>query len=386
MPATAPPLRPTTLPYYPALTGLRAVAAYLVFFVHFIPAGLSDWAARVIGQFYVGVGMFFVLSGFVIATRYQSSVQWTRAWWRYYVWRRAARIYPIFLLLNGITLAYVYLPVPPDKGANSLLLVLLSQSLLHGFSRTLKFVGIPQAWSLTVEECFYFSAPILLLAWRRWGSKAAAVFVLSVLSLGLGLTALLKDRADLHGLFGSYRHMFNFSYFGRVLEFVMGVGLARWWAAYPGGNVVRWPWRTLAGIGIMGLAVGLLAWVHSPIDWYDGLRYPTATALKDLLFPAGVTLLLAGLLAERSWLRAILATPLLQALGRSSYFFYLIHYGLLSIWWQARFGYNQHVILQFLLTILLAQAGYRLLEVPLYRWVMAKALSHVPEPTTVLTK
>jgi peptidoglycan/LPS O-acetylase OafA/YrhL len=94
MPATAPPLRPTTLPYYPALTGLRAVAAYLVFFVHFIPAGLSDWAARVIGQFYVGVGMFFVLSGFVIATRYQSSVQWTRAWWRYYVWRRAARIYP----------------------------------------------------------------------------------------------------------------------------------------------------------------------------------------------------------------------------------------------------------------------------------------------------
>jgi peptidoglycan/LPS O-acetylase OafA/YrhL len=330
-----------------------------------------------IEQFYLGLGIFFVLSGFVIALRYQDSVQWTRAWWHDYAWRRVARIYPVYFLLNGITLAYVYLPVMPSKGLNTLLLVILSQSLLRGFSRTLKSVGIPQGSSLTVEECFYFSFPILALTWRRWGISAAVVFVLAVVSLGSVLTALLKDHPELHGLFGSYHHLFNYSYFGRVLEFVMGVGLARWWAARPPVAADRWPWRTLAGIGIMSLTVCLLILVNSPIDPYDGLRYPSATALKNLLFPVGVTLLLAGLLAERSWLRTILATPLFQALGRSSYFFYLIHYGLLSIWWKARFGYNQYVGWQFLFTILLAEAGYRLLEVPLYRWVLAKAI-----PTT----
>jgi peptidoglycan/LPS O-acetylase OafA/YrhL len=368
---------PAALPYYPALTGLRAVAAYLVFFVHFMPVGLPDLATRMIEQFYLGLGIFFVLSGFVIALRYQDSVQWTRAWWHDYAWRRVARIYPVYFLLNGITLAYVYLPVMPSKGLNTLLLVILSQSLLRGFSRTLKSVGIPQGSSLTVEECFYFSFPILALTWRRWGISAAVVFVLAVVSLGSVLTALLKDHPELHGLFGSYHHLFNYSYFGRVLEFVMGVGLARWWAARPPVAADRWPWRTLAGIGIMSLTVCLLILVNSPIDPYDGLRYPSATALKNLLFPVGVTLLLAGLLAERSWLRTILATPLFQALGRSSYFFYLIHYGLLSIWWKARFGYNQYVGWQFLFTILLAEAGYRLLEVPLYRWVLAKAI-----PTT----
>jgi len=361
-------------PYYPALTGLRAVAAYLVFFLHFRFVGQPEWVVRLTGQGYVGVSMFFVLSGFVIATRYQGEVRLTAAWWRRYLWRRVARIYPVYFVLNGWLLSRFYWPIPPGRAGNSLLLVFLSQSMLRGFSNTLKFVGLPQGWSLTVEECFYLSAPLLLLAWQRRGRLGALGFVAATVGSGLLLTALCQGRPGLHGLFGSYHHLFNFTFFGRVLEFVLGVGLARWWAARPVPSAGRGPWLTLGGAGIMALAIGLLAALHSPIDTYDGLRYPVATALNIGLFPAGVTVLLAGLLREGSWLRTALATRLAQELGRSSYFFYLLHVGPLSIWWQHHFGWGRHIFGQFGATLVLSWLGYRLFEEPVRRWLLARAL------------
>lgn len=367
------PLAPP--PYYPALTGLRALAAYLVFFHHFRPLGLDEgWPRLVLGQLYVGVSLFFVLSGFVLATRYQQRVQLSRGWWRGYLWQRVARIYPSYLLLNTAVLARVYWPVPAGKLANSLLLIFLSESLLRGFSSTLKYVGLPQGWSLTPEECFYFSLPFLLLLWQRRGLLGAAGFALATLGLGLGLTALCQGRPALHGFFGSYYHLFNFTFFGRVLEFMLGVGLARWWGGRPSGQAAGGPWRTLAGAVVMLAAIAAMAAFDSPRAWYEGTTYPPSIVLNLVVFPGGVALLLAGLLAERSWLRAGLATPLLQALGRSSYFFYLLHIGVLSLWWAAEVGRGRHVGLQFLVTVLLAELGYRLFERPLHRWLVARTV------------
>lgn len=376
------PALPARLPYYPALTGLRAVAAYLVFFLHFRFVGQPEWLVRLTGQGYVGVGMFFVLSGFVIATRYPGRESLTRAWWGRYLWRRVARIYPVYFLLNGWALSRIYWPLPPGQAGNSLFLVALSQSMLRGFSNTLKFVGLPQGWSLTVEECFYLSAPLLLLAWHRRGWAGAAGFGALVLSSGLLLTALCAGRPELHGLFGSYHHLFNFTFFGRVFEFVLGVGLARWWAGRPAAAGRR-PWLTLAGALLMALAVGLLASLRSPIDTYDGLRYPAAIATNILLFPAGVALLLAGLLAENTWLRHVLASRLTQALGRSSYFFYLLHVSPFSIWWQQHFGWGRHILLQFAATVVLSELGYRLVEKPVHRWLLARTVGRAkaaPQP------
>lgn len=362
-------------PYYPALTGLRAVAAYLVFFHHFRPLALADgWASVVLGQLYVGVSLFFVLSGFVLATRYQRSVRLSRGWWRAYLWQRAARIYPAYLLLNTAVLARIYWPVPAGKLANTALLVLLSESLLRGFSNTLKYVGLPQGWSLTPEECFYVALPLLLRLWQRRGVRGAVGFGLATLGVGVGLTLLCRDRPALHGFFGSFHHLFNFTFFGRVLEFLLGVGLARWWGGQPSGNSPGWPWRTLSGGLATGLTLAALAWVNSPRPPYDGTLYPSAMTLNLVAFPLGVTLLLAGLLAENSWLRTGLATPVLQALGRSSYFFYLLHLGVLSIWWHDTFGWGRHIGAQFIVTVALAEVGYRVVEQPVHRWILARTV------------
>jgi peptidoglycan/LPS O-acetylase OafA/YrhL len=367
--------------YYPALTGLRAVAAYLVFFHHFRPLALNEgWPRLLLGQLYVGVSLFFVLSGFVLATRYHQRVQLSGRWWRTYLWRRAVRIYPTYLLLNTAALARIYWPIPAGKLGNTLLLVFLSESLLRGFSSTLKYVGLPQGWSLTPEICFYVALPFLLLLWQRRGVLGAVGFTLAMVVFGLLLTALCQGRPALHGFFGSYHHLFNFTFFGRVLEFTLGVGLARWWGGRPAGHTTGTPWRTLAGgLAVVG-TIAALAGVGSPRPWYEGNIYPAAIGLNLLVFPLAVTLLLAGLLAERSWLRAGLATPLLQVLGRSSYFFYVLHVGVLSIWWHNAFGWGRHIGLQFLATVLLAEVGYRLFERPVHRWLLART----PAGTTPL--
>jgi peptidoglycan/LPS O-acetylase OafA/YrhL len=375
------PAQPARLPYYPALTGLRAVAAYLVFFHHFRPLALTEgWPKLVLGQLYVGVSLFFVLSGFVLATRYQQRVQLSGPWWRTYFWQRAARIYPSYLLLNTAVLARVYWPIPAGKLGNTLLLVFLSESLLRGFSSTLKYVGLPQGWSLTPEECFYVSLPFLLLLWQRRGLLGAAGFALATLGLGLGLTAVCQGRPALHGFFGSYYHLFNFTFFGRVLEFMLGVGIARWWGGRPSSEAGGWPWRTLAGVLVIIGTIVVMANFDSPRPWYEGTVYPPAIVLNLVVFPAGVALLLAGLLAERSWLRAGLATRFLQALGRSSYFFYLLHVGVLSIWWVGRFGWGRHIGLQFLVTVLLAELGYRCFERPVHRWLLARTAGRATAP------
>jgi peptidoglycan/LPS O-acetylase OafA/YrhL len=363
-------------PYYPALTGLRAVAAYLVFFHHFRPLALADgWPSVVLGQLYVGVSLFFVLSGFVLATRYQASVQLSGNWWRAYFWQRAARIYPTYLLLNTAALARVYWPIPAGKLANTLFLVFLSESLLRGFSSTLKYVGLPQGWSLTPEECFYVSLPFLLLLWQRRGVLGAVGFGLATLGLGIGLTLLCRERAALHGFFGSFHHLFNFTFFGRVLEFLLGVGLARWWGGRPSASRPGWPWRTLAGGLAVIITIAALAWINSPRPWYEGNLYVAAIVLNLAVFPLSVSLLLAGLLTESTWLRTWLATPLLQALGRSSYFFYVLHVGVLSIWWHDTFGWGRHIGAQFLVTVLLAEVGFRLFERPVHRWILARTSS-----------
>ena len=377
------PAKPATPAYYPALTGLRALGAFLVFFVHFRPLGTPELVGRVATTFFITLSMFFVLSGFAIAHRYQHSVRLTKGWWRAYFWHRAARIYPSYLLLNTAALARVYWPIPTGKLANSLLLIFLSETMLRGFSNTLKYVGVPPGWSLTPEECFYVSLPFLLLLWQRRGLLGAVGFALAMLFMGLGLTALCQGRPALHGFFGTYHHLFGFTFFGRVLEFMLGVGLAHWWGGRPSGQDAGPPWRTLGGGLAIGLTIAALAYIDSPQTPYDGNLYPSTIFLNIVVFPLSMTLLLAGLLAERSWLRTWLATPWMDAAGKRSYFFYLLHVGVLSVWWHDTFGWGRHIFGQLLATALLAELGYRFFERPVHRWLLARTVGRpqaAPQP------
>src|SRR5438093_8039412 len=141
---------------FAALTSLRFLAALLVFVYHFQPR--SGVLKVVIGQGHVGVGLFFVLSGFLITLRYFPDR--TRAEFRIgeYFLRRAARILPLYYTVFILSL---YLASGELSFAGRLPEWTLTQAL---FGESLHLLAIPTSWSLTVEECFYALAPLVFLA------------------------------------------------------------------------------------------------------------------------------------------------------------------------------------------------------------------------------
>ncbi|OGX88552.1 acyltransferase family protein [Hymenobacter glacialis] len=315
--------------YLPALTGLRAIAAWLVFFNHYPLGPLPPPGPARAFQYFVdeshGLPLLLLLSGFLIALRYDNASTGSfgpRGGWKRYLQNRLARVYPLYALLTLATFGLLWHWHSPQATPVHLLLNL---SLLRGFFDEYKFTGIGQAWSLTLLECFYLAAP-LLMALRARG-VALWLQPLLLLALGAGLVALLAP-LNWHGLFGSYPFMLTYTFLGHSMEFFIGTWLA---VRYRSGRLgsPAGPWRTVGGV-VLWLAVtaglGLAqAQFHNP-------DHPLTLVLNLVGLPAAGGLLFAGLLSEVSWFRQLLSSSLFQKLGRSSYAFYLLHAGPLAFW------------------------------------------------------
>ncbi|RTQ46539.1 acyltransferase [Hymenobacter gummosus] len=367
---TAAPLAPAATAaaraYLPALTGIRAVAAYMVCLHHFNPfaegPGLGGFLHNLLLEFHVGVPVFFVLSGFLICLRYYGTEQWTGRWWGRYLRNRVARIYPMFLLLTTLTFAPAWLAHAPDTTR----LWLLNVTFLRGFFDAHKYSGIPQGWTLTVEECFYLWAPVAFGLLRR-RPRLLWLQPLGLLALGCALVLGLGPLAY-EGLFGSFRFMLLYTFFGRAVEFYAGMQLALWYRR----GLLRAPrgprgLYTAAGLGLLLAAVLALVAVRGQYPY--GQEAPAGIALNNVALPAGIVLLFAGLLTEATWLRALLASAPLQLLGRSSYVFYLIHFGTIKGW--LRDYVTASPAGQFVLLNVLAIGLYYLVEQPLNRLLRA---------------
>ncbi|RYY20186.1 MAG: acyltransferase [Cytophagaceae bacterium] len=376
-------------PYFPALTGVRAVAAYLVCFYHYNPyaaaAKTSGWqkvAFLLCNQLHIGVNIFFVLSGFLIGYRYyEAAARFDWQWLRRYLQKRVARIYPLYFLLTLLTFGYAAaVPVRTYSAAyigldssaplsHQLWLLFLNLSLLKGFSSTYNLTGIGQAWSLTVEECFYLSAPFWLARLRRsawaWAWLPAAPLLLPV-----GLWALLGP-ATFYRVVGPWDFVLHFTFFGRCLEFFIGLALAVFLLKQPPATRPhpREGGRTLAGALALAGCLLLLAGIG---DAGNAMPSYAGIAVSNTVVPLAIALLFYGLLTERTWLRSLLSTKLFNLLGKSSYAFYLIHLGVIDT--VLRTYLAQHSALRFLALNLLAIASYQLLERPLYQWL-------APQPT-----
>src|SRR5215831_4292959 len=158
--------------YIPQLTGIRCIAAYMVFLHHFNPVKMyhpGSFLDEFIAEFYTGVTVFFVLSGFLIAYRYMDSFTFSLRWFLKYMKNRFARIYPMYFLLTVLTFIVLFHQQNYDAAnENGWMVFLANISFVRGFFDDLKFTGISQGWSLTVEECFYFLAPFIFILCSRY--------------------------------------------------------------------------------------------------------------------------------------------------------------------------------------------------------------------------
>ncbi len=173
--------------YFGSLDGLRCLCILAVIWHH---SPLMDPASPVqlLARGFVGVDMFFVLSGFLITTlllreeRDSGTISLSA-----FYWRRALRILPAYLLLlSAMSLYWIGV-----KGQHDLL-PLVPYYLL--FLANFLLAQIPLmsvTWSLSVEEQFYLLWPLTmlllpLLAWRRIALLVALIVVLLAFALGAG--------------------------------------------------------------------------------------------------------------------------------------------------------------------------------------------------------
>lgn len=344
--------------YVGALTGLRAVAAYLVFLHHYNPMAheLTSWGSRLFAQGYVGVTLFFVLSGFLISHRYADAYFQRTNWsWQRYFQNRFARIFPLYLVLLFITVGVNISYHRPTSGLS----FILNLTLLKGFFDDYKFSGIPQSWSLTVEECFYALAPAMFLFVRRWGALLLTSVFIGIGLAGAVIEYVLIDQGSSLKLTDNFSFVLFYTFFGRSFEFTAGIWLAHRWhrGRLP---LIRWP--LLSGLTVACSCVLWQTYVSGlPLNAYQSIS--SEFIAYNCLLPVGICLIFLGLLHEGSRSQYYLSHPLLQILGRSSYAFYLIHIGPVAKGLE-RVGVS-NTGLQFVLLIAIAWGLYIAVERPL---------------------
>jgi peptidoglycan/LPS O-acetylase OafA/YrhL len=376
-------LSPThTQAYFPALTGVRAIAAYLVFCFHMRPfgttgqnGGLQFWLDRLTAHGDAGVSIFFVLSGFLITIRYMNRIEPTRQWAIGYMQNRFARIYPVYFLITALTFVALWVhplqtwytwPVSSSL-SDKLNILVLNLTLMRCFFQDLCFTGVPTAWSLTVEECFYVAAPFLLLSVK---SRTWRLLLYPVVFLLTGI--LLVNSCSYfdhpYGLLASVPFMLRFTFFGRCTEFILGMGLGIWVirkSIKP--TVNQWVVTFLGVLGVCGcmlvmdvIAVSTSLLLQKTREWIVLLFF-------HIFLPSAVVMLFWGLLHEKSLLRKVLETNLFSLLGKSSYCFYLIHLGLPN---DVLDKYvTRSPLIKFGVEVAFAILLYKLVEVPLQRWL-----------------
>lgn len=303
--------------YFKELTGLRAIAAYMVFFHHFNIFEKNSWLHSLCSEFYIGVTVFFVLSGFLISYRYfdVSEISISK-----YFLNRFSRIYPVYFIITLVTFYFFDF----YDGNFFYTRLFLNLTMLRGFFDYYKFTGIEQGWSLTVEETFYFLAPLILFLVSK---RKVFIVLLPILFICIGLLLVqIFSKFSISGFFVSREFMFNYTFFGRCCEFFSGVFMA-----FILRKNIRFSFAGYTSFGLLFIFISIFLLISFKGDNDYGIQSDYGKFVNTFFLPVfGILPFFYGLIHEKTIISKILSTNVFQLLGKSSYVFYLIHLGFLE--------------------------------------------------------
>ena len=297
------------LQYRKEIDGLRAIAVIAIIFFH---AGLPS----VMGG-YVGVDIFFVISGYLITSIIIRQVSDGTFTFRQFYERRALRILPalFFVLLLLLPVAWFsLLPNDLKEFSASLRAVLLFSSNFFFwkdsgyFSPVAELRPLIHTWSLAVEEQYYILFPVLMVLLLERIKPRRVIYIL----ISIALTSLLLAQWSTNGasLFGFFLLP------TRVWEFVLGALVALLLQSRPGGL-----WQPIRAIQQIFSVLGLLLVLY-PIFYFPKLLpYPGYWTLIPTT-GAALVLLFAN---DQTYVGKLLTLRPLSLLGLSSYSSYLWH-------------------------------------------------------------
>ena len=333
--------------YRPEIDGLRALAVLPVIFFH---AGFHAFSGG-----FVGVDVFFVVSGFLITKIIVTEKENNTFSFRKFYERRARRILPVllFILLLCMPAAWLWM-FPRDVKNFSLSLmavVSLSANLLFArqsgyFDTQAELKPLLHTWSLAVEEQYYLLFPILLVGLWRFGKFK----IISTLALLSSLSLLLAMWASIHKPAYAY-----FLLPTRAWEISIGAIIALLAKENAmASNVSIWK----QGLGIVGALM-----VAGSIAFYDKhTPFPSAYTLV----PAIGTALILCYATSATIIGRILRFRIFVFLGLISYSMYLWHQPILAFAHHANYIENSIIGIfgLLILTVLLSYISWRWLEQP----------------------
>lgn len=351
--------------YVPQLDALRAIAVLAVMLFHLNPNWLPGG--------FVGVDIFFVLSGYVVsASLTGESVRSLREFTMRFYAKRILRLVPALLLCLVVTAVLTTLFVPRSwlstgsretislafYGASNFSLINVGDPY---FSPRSEFNTATHTWSLGVEEQFYLVFPLVWFFWVRAQSPMAR---------GGTMAARWPDRL----LIGLVLASAIFSAFVSQLSPVVAYYAmpSRFWELGAGslllalhrqgrflaGRMLSHDLQLALAALLLGTAIILSSKSLFPMPWALISVAGALVFIDAVMAPAG----------ENSAIRALLGTWLLPAIGRISYALYLWHWPVYVLMrWTVGLDSAVERVLALAATFIAAIASYQLLERPIRR-------------------
>jgi len=300
--------------HYPALDGLRGLAILLVFMYHYSPHRGTGWLVYLPSGSWIGVDIFFVLSGFLI-TGILYDTKGSAHFLRNFYVRRALRLFPIYAIFIAVVLLITRGPVG-HSWLVTLTYLLYGSNIIRFFQPDFTSIGMIEVghlWSLAVEEQFYMLWPwiVILLASRRRILSACLYGCAGALFLRLVLAHLPASN-------------YEFLYLElptRGDSLLAGAALAMLVRDKTFMDRLSMVYVRIAGIAAALVFVAMCISIHS-FSWKTA---PVNTWGLSLIALASASTLLLSL-QPGSWTNLVFSHRTLRFFGKYSYGLYLLHY------------------------------------------------------------
>ncbi|HHL31886.1 MAG TPA: acyltransferase, partial [Oceanospirillales bacterium] len=340
------------------IQGMRAIAVLLVFFAH------ANWPGFSGG--FVGVDIFFVISGYVITQLLFNEYQHkgSISLQRFYA-RRLQRLFPLLLITIFVTSLLSYLVMIPLEqlaqygSAKSAVLWLSNLFFINSnvdyFALSSKDNIYLHTWSLGVEEQFYLLWPLLILLSARllpksWSKQSALTVVIITVTLGSFLLLMhMTNKANNYAFYLMFTRAWQFG-LGALILLLHNSKNKRHFYSQPNLAVES---ASLVGVALLVFATTMF-------------NHHTAYPNWQVLLPTiGTALLLLPRYTHGFTIGKLLATKPLVYIGNISYSFYLWHWVLLV------FGMRMVKYFPFMnsafalfLTLVISIFTYHFIEIP----------------------